>query len=244
MFFVSCLVVSLFWLCPLSFSCVLPSGCLCLMYCSLHVFSCAPPPRYLTWPPPSSLSSPVPRLVISVCVFSLCVSCSPGAFIESVCLMFLLLLLLLLLLLFLFLFLLLLLSLVLSFPCLCWTLIFDLLLCLALVLLLWFGFGPLVLREARDQVEGALGSPLLLQWLAHSHCSQRRASWPLALNQTTLFSTPPKCKVLNCRLSRDWSHQIILFLLCQLISHYIRFMVCKMTLQLIHCFWHLSSTLY
>ena len=51
------------------FSHVLPSGSLCLLYCSLHVLSCAPPPRYLTcWS-----TSPVPRLVISVCVFSLCV---------------------------------------------------------------------------------------------------------------------------------------------------------------------------
>ena len=32
------------------------SGSLC-MFCSLHGFSCAPPPRYLTWPPPASLCS-------------------------------------------------------------------------------------------------------------------------------------------------------------------------------------------
>ena len=70
----SCVFVLIFHdpLCPLSFSCVLPSGSLCLLYCSLHVFSCAPPLCYHTWPPPSSLSSPVPCLVISVCVLSLC----------------------------------------------------------------------------------------------------------------------------------------------------------------------------
>ena len=62
-------------MCPLSFSYVLPSGSLCLLSCSLHVFSCAPPPRYLTWLPP--LSSPVPRHVISACVFSLCVPLTP-----------------------------------------------------------------------------------------------------------------------------------------------------------------------
>ena len=71
--------------CPLIVSCVLPSGTLCLLYGSLHVFSCAPPPRYLTWHPPSSLSSPVPRLVISVCVFSLCVSFTPCLVIVLVC---------------------------------------------------------------------------------------------------------------------------------------------------------------
>ena len=60
-------------LCPLSFSYVLPSGSLCLLYCSLHVFSYAPPLHYHTWPPPASLSSPVPSLFISVCLFSLCV---------------------------------------------------------------------------------------------------------------------------------------------------------------------------
>ena len=58
-------------LCPLSFSCVLPSGSLCLLYCSLHVLSCAPHLCYHTWPPPFSLSSLVPHLFISVCVFSL-----------------------------------------------------------------------------------------------------------------------------------------------------------------------------
>ena len=69
-------------MCPLSFSYALPSGYLCL-FCSLHVFSFAPPPRYLTWHSPSSpgilppLSSPVPRHVISVCVFSLCVPFTP-----------------------------------------------------------------------------------------------------------------------------------------------------------------------
>ena len=70
----SCVFVLIFHdpLCPLSFSCVLPSGSLCLLYCSLHVFSCAPPLCYHTWPPPSSLSSPVICLIVSVCVFSLC----------------------------------------------------------------------------------------------------------------------------------------------------------------------------
>ena len=43
----------------------------------LDLLICAPPLHYLTWPPPSSLSSPVPRWLISVCVFSLCVSCTP-----------------------------------------------------------------------------------------------------------------------------------------------------------------------
>ena len=48
------------------------------VYCIVpFMFSCAPPLRYHTWPPPSSLSSPVPRLVISVCVFSLCVPLTP-----------------------------------------------------------------------------------------------------------------------------------------------------------------------
>ena len=53
--------------CPLSFSYVLPSVSLCLLHCSLHVFSCAPPPCHHTWPPPSSLSPPVPCLIVSVC---------------------------------------------------------------------------------------------------------------------------------------------------------------------------------
>ena len=54
--------------CPLS-----PSVCL---PCSLLVFFCAPPLRYLTWLPPSSLLT-CSSLVISVCVFSLCVSFTP-----------------------------------------------------------------------------------------------------------------------------------------------------------------------
>ena len=70
-----CVVASCIWsLCPLvSFQCLLcslcacspPSVCQCLLLC-------ASPPRYPSRPPPSSLSSPVPRLIISVCVLSLC----------------------------------------------------------------------------------------------------------------------------------------------------------------------------
>ena len=37
---------------------------------------CFSPPRYHTWSPPSSLSSPVPRLIISVCVV-------PALFVRS-----------------------------------------------------------------------------------------------------------------------------------------------------------------
>ena len=64
-------------LCLLSFNCllVLPSGSLCLSALfPPGLLLCAPPLRYHTWLPSSSLSSPVPRLVISVCVLSLCVS--------------------------------------------------------------------------------------------------------------------------------------------------------------------------
>ena len=43
----------------------------------LGLLLCAPPLRYLIWPPPSSLCSPVPCWLISVCVFSLCVSFTP-----------------------------------------------------------------------------------------------------------------------------------------------------------------------
>ena len=63
----------MFWffhalMCPLSVSYVLPSVSLCL-----SVFSSMHSPRYLTcWS-----TSPVPRLVISVCVFSLCVPFTP-----------------------------------------------------------------------------------------------------------------------------------------------------------------------
>ena len=58
-------------LCLLSFkfSCGLPSVSLCLSALfPPGLLLCAPPCRYHTWLPPSSLSSPVPRLVISVCV--------------------------------------------------------------------------------------------------------------------------------------------------------------------------------
>ena len=71
--FVSCLVVSYVLIfhalmCPLSVSYVLPSVSL-----FLSVFSSMHSPCYLTcWS-----SSPVPRLVISVCVFSLCVLFTP-----------------------------------------------------------------------------------------------------------------------------------------------------------------------
>ena len=67
-------------LCLLSFkfSCGLPSVSLCLSALfPPGLLLCAPPCRYHTWLPPSSLSSPVPRLVISVCVFSLCVPFTP-----------------------------------------------------------------------------------------------------------------------------------------------------------------------
>ena len=47
---------------------------------------CAPPLCYHTWPPPSSLSSPVPRWFISVCVFSLCVPFTPRPVIVCICL--------------------------------------------------------------------------------------------------------------------------------------------------------------
>ena len=61
-------------MCPLSFSCVLPSGSLCLLSRSLLVCSSVLLPLIISpgFLPP--LSSPVPRHVISVCVFSLCVS--------------------------------------------------------------------------------------------------------------------------------------------------------------------------
>ena len=52
----------------MSFTFLLCSPLWLPLYCSLHVFSCAPPLRYHTWPPPSSLS---PHLFI-VCVLSLC----------------------------------------------------------------------------------------------------------------------------------------------------------------------------
>ena len=88
--FVSCLVVSCFdipwpsvsfkfllcsplWL-PLSVV-LFPHGF--LLY--------APVPRYHTWPPPSSLSSPVPCWFISVCVFSLFVPFTPCPAIVFVC---------------------------------------------------------------------------------------------------------------------------------------------------------------
>ena len=96
-----CLVVSCIWfpcLCimscvlifhaPLSFKCLLCSS-LCLPL-SVVLFPpcfllCAPLPRYITWPPPSSLSSPVPRLIISVGVLSLCFPSCLCPFIASVC---------------------------------------------------------------------------------------------------------------------------------------------------------------
>ena len=72
--FVSCLV-SLFWFsmphcvsCPLSFSYVLPSVSWIVPFMFSHVLL---PPRHHTWPSPSSLSLPVARLFISICVFSL-----------------------------------------------------------------------------------------------------------------------------------------------------------------------------
>ena len=62
----------------LFFSCGLPSVSLCLSALfPPGLLLCSPPIRYLTWPPPSSLSSPVPRWFISVCVFGLCVSFTP-----------------------------------------------------------------------------------------------------------------------------------------------------------------------
>ena len=74
-------------LCLLSFKCLLCSS-LCLPL-SVGLFPpcfllCAPPPHYLTWPP---LSSPVPRLVISVCVFSLWLCPNSGAASFGVCML-------------------------------------------------------------------------------------------------------------------------------------------------------------
>ena len=59
-------------------------------FCLLGLFTpcfvlCAPPPRYLTWPPLFSLSSPIPLRFISVCVFSVSLPCSPCPFTVSVC---------------------------------------------------------------------------------------------------------------------------------------------------------------
>ena len=87
-----CLVVSCIWfLCPLvSFQCLLCSSlwaCLSPSVCQ-SLLLCASPPHYLTWPPPSILSSPVPRVIISLCVFSLCFPSCPCPFIASVGTMF------------------------------------------------------------------------------------------------------------------------------------------------------------
>ena len=74
--FVSCLVVSCFdipWP-SVSFKFLLCSPLwlpLSVVLFPPGFLLCAPPPRYHTWPSPSSLSSPVPRWFISVCVFSL-----------------------------------------------------------------------------------------------------------------------------------------------------------------------------
>ena len=72
----SCCVLCFDFPCPhVSFKCLLcPSLC-------LSVFSSMPSPCYLTcW-----ATSPVPCLVVSVCVFSLCVPCTPCLVIASVC---------------------------------------------------------------------------------------------------------------------------------------------------------------
>ena len=60
---------------PMFFPC-LP---LSVVFLPPSFFLCAPPPRYLTWPPPSSISSPVPHLVVTVWVllFMLLAVCSP-----------------------------------------------------------------------------------------------------------------------------------------------------------------------
>ena len=115
-------------MCPFSLSCVLPSVSLCLSASFLPgLLLCAPPLRYHTWLPPSSLSSPVPHLVISVCVFRLfspalfghCISMYLSVHTHVPVISF-------------------------QFPCtmfcflICTLSSFWLLLCLALVLLLWF----------------------------------------------------------------------------------------------------------
>ena len=66
--------------CPFSFSCVFPVA-VCLPL-SVKVFSSVHTPL-VTWPPPSSPSSPAPHLIVSVCVhcqsllslLSLCAHC-------------------------------------------------------------------------------------------------------------------------------------------------------------------------
>ena len=89
---VLCLVVSCIWFpCPLvSSQCLLCSSlCACLSPSVCHDFLlCASPPCFLTWPPPSSLSSTVPRLIVSVCGFSLCFPSCLCPFIASVAVMF------------------------------------------------------------------------------------------------------------------------------------------------------------
>ena len=70
------------------FSCVLPSVSLCLLVLFPPGFLlCAFPPHYHTWPPPSSLSSLVPHLVINVCCFGLCLPCTPCPVIVCSCLL-------------------------------------------------------------------------------------------------------------------------------------------------------------
>ena len=75
--FVSCLVVSYVLifhalLCHLSISYVHPLSPLIIVLFPPCFLLCAPLSHYHTWPPPSSLPSPVPCLIISVCVLSLC----------------------------------------------------------------------------------------------------------------------------------------------------------------------------
>ena len=83
---VSCCVLYFGFPCPLvSIQCLLRSSlCACLSPSVCQCFLLCASPRYLTWPPPSSLSSPVPRLVISVCVYSLCLPSCFCLFIASV----------------------------------------------------------------------------------------------------------------------------------------------------------------
>ena len=85
--FVSCLVVSCFDF-PFSFKFLLCSPLWLLLSVVLFppgFLLCAPPPHYHTWPPPASLSSPVPCWFISVCVFSLFVPFTPCPAIVFVC---------------------------------------------------------------------------------------------------------------------------------------------------------------
>ena len=70
--------------CVLSVSPVFFRLCMFVSLCLSVFCPLCFPSRYLTWPPPSSLSSPVPRLIVSVCVFSLCFPSCLCPFMASV----------------------------------------------------------------------------------------------------------------------------------------------------------------